>query len=299
MLKQFILFSGSSHPELGAALSKGLGQPLGKVKKNYFPDGEIGIELGENVLCKETFILQSCVGTPDPFFMELLLMADALKRAGAREIGAILPYYPYSRQDRVSKIGEPISARVIAECLEAVGVSRVISFDLHQGQLEGFFNIPFLHLSVLPAFYDRIKNLNLKNLIVVAPDLGSVKIARKYAQNLGVEFVVIDKYRIENRMEMRLIGEVLGLDVLIVDDICSTATTLVKAAELCKQQGATRILAAVTHGIFANDALQRIESSPIEKLFVSDTIPNKQHSPKVEHVSIANLLSQGIKAVTG
>ena len=186
--------------------------------------------------------LQTCVGTPDHYFMELLLMVDALKRAGAREIVAILPYYPYGRQDRLSKPGEPISARVIAECLEAVGVSRIISFDLHQGQLEGFFNVPFLQLFSMPMLTSKVKGI--KDLIIVAPDAGSVKIARRYAENLKCDFAIVDKYRKLAKMEMRLIGEVKGKTVLLVDDMCSTGSTLVHAADLCKKAGAQKMLAA-------------------------------------------------------
>lgn len=297
MVRQIALFSGSSHPALAEALSEKLGLPLGKIKKIYFPDGETGIEVQEKVLSQDVFVLQSCVGTTDHYFMELLLILDALKRAGAHDITAILPYFPYSRQDRVSKPGEPISARVVAECLEAVGVGRIIAFDLHQGQLEGFFNVPFLHLSALPVLYNQIQKGGLDNLILVAPDAGSVKIARKYAQHLELPFVIIDKYRGKNGIDMRLIGTVRGKRVLLVDDICSTATTLVKAAALCQQEGATEVTAAATHGIFADEALKHIEDSPLAKLYIADTIPLKTPSPKVEVVSIAPVLCKGIKAV--
>lgn len=296
MTNQYILFAGSSHPELAKALSKELGAPLGKVKKVRFPDGETSIEIQENVLCKDVFVLQSCVGTPDHYFMELLLMVDALKRAGAKEIVAILPYYPYGRQDRLSKPGEPISARVVAECLEAVGVTRIIGFDLHQGQLEGFFNVPFLHLFALPSLYEKIESLHLKDLIVVAPDAGSVKIARKYAENLHCDFAIVDKYRGPKKMEMRLIGVVNGT-VLLVDDMCSTATTLSAAAQLCKKHGAKKILASVTHGIFANGADEVIAKSPIEKIFVSNTVPSPLKSKKIERVSIAKQLADGIRSL--
>lgn len=293
----YIIFAGSSHPELARSLSKEMGIPLGKVKKVVFPDGETGIEIEENVLCKDVFILQSCVGTPDHYFMELLLMVDALKRAGAKEIVAILPYYPYGRQDRLTKPGEPISARVIAECLEAVGVTRVIGFDLHQGQLEGFFNVPFLQLFSLPILADKIKSLKLKNLIVVAPDAGSVKIARRYAESLKCDFAIVDKFRGPSKMEMRLIGDVYGKTVLLVDDMCSTGTTLTHAADLCMKSGAERVLAMVTHGIFANGAEKLIDQSLIEKLLVSDTVPTKTKSKKIERVSITPLLAKGIRSV--
>lgn len=291
----FIIFAGSSHPELAKALSKELKIPLGKVKKISFPDGETGIQIEEDVLCKDVFILQSCVGTPDSYIMELLLMVDALKRAGAREIVAIMPYYPYGRQDRLSKPGEPISARVVAECLEAVGVSRVIGFDLHQGQLEGFFNVPFLQLFSMPALTGKVKGI--KDLMIVAPDAGSVKIARRYAEALKSDFAIVDKYRGPKGMEMRLIGDVKGKTVLLVDDMCATGTTLVHAAELCKKAGAKKILAVVTHGIFANNAEKLIDQSPIETFYTTDTVPSKTKSKKIERVSIVKELAQGIKSV--
>lgn len=294
-------FSGTSHVDLAKAVCSQLGTTLGRMDITQFPDKEIGVRLLEDVRGKEVVVLQSCVDRPNHYLMELFLILDALRRGGARSIVTVLPYFPYCRQDRIALSGQPIAASLIASLLEKAGATKMISVDLHQGQLEGFFDTPFLQLLGRKALLPSIRALNIDELLFVGPDVGSIKIARTYAKDFGADFVVIDKHRAPTgEIDMRLIGSVQGKNIVITDDICSTATTLTMAAHLCKKLGAKRIFAVVTHALFAQGAIDQILSSPIERLFYTDTIPK---SPDLDvhfkfcPVSIAPLLAEGIKAV--
>lgn len=300
-LRKIKLFSGTSHPKLASEVAKELNLPLGKVRLERFPDGEISLELLESVRGEEVFILQTLALDGDRFLMELLTLVDALKRASAKSISALLPYYGYSRQDRKDRPRVPITAKLVADMLTQAGVTRVMTIDLHAGQIQGFFNIPVDDLSAVQLLVQAIKEDDLSNVVVVAPDIGSLKLARRYAREMGCDLVVIDKER-KGAFEVEvisMIGEVKGKEVLLADDMCTTGNTLVSAAYACQEKGAKRIFASVTHGIFASDALEKIEKSPIERLYVSNTIPFKgeRSKSKIRKISIAPLISSHIRCV--
>lgn len=301
MRKTPVLFSGSSHRALAEDVAKRMGFTLSPVHLFSFPDHEMGCRLEEDVRGKEVFIVQSCVYRPNHFLHELYLLIDAAKRAGAKEIIPVLPYFPYCRQDRRVEKGEPISARVVAECLEAVGATKLIACDLHQGQLEGFFNIPVLHLSARGVLVQALEKYGLNNPMFVAPDVGSGKISRDFAKQFGAEFALTDKHRHrDGGITMHLIGSVKEREVVIVDDLSSTGKTLCLSGKICQAEGASKLLAALTHPIFVEEAIERLLSSNFEKIFVTDTIPLTEKAkclPMLEVVSVAEELAQGILQV--
>jgi len=294
-----VLFSGSSHPELSKQVAEYLDVSLGKVLIEAFPDGEIGVQILENVQGRDAFVLQSIARRPNHYLMELLILVDALKRASARSIVAVIPYYGYARQDRRDKGRVPIAAKLVANLLEKAGVTRVLTMDLHAEQIQGFFDVPVDNLYARSAMIDAINTLELENLIVVTPDIGSIKLARAYAGQLNVDLAIVDKRRVNAKQveTNALIGDVAGKDVLLVDDICSTGGTLKIAAQVCKNAGARRIVAALTHGVLAGDAFKE---SAIEKMFISNTIPLPLLGidlQLVEVVSVASLFGQAIDAI--
>lgn len=298
----FILFSGTSHKKLAEEVAKELSVGLGEVDIRQFPDGETSLQVLESVRGRDVYVLQTVALDPNNYLMELLILVDALKRASARSIHAVIPYFGYCRQDRKDKPRVPITAKLVANVLEVAGVTSVLTVDLHADQIEGFFNVPLdnLHSRVLLA--DAFKELDLPNPIVVAPDAGSVKISRDYAAHLGIEFAVLDKNRIsaESVEVLTVIGDIKGKDVLLADDMCSTAGTLVSAAKACREKGAKRIISAVTHGLFVGDAIKKIESSPIELVLMSNTIPWTERlagSTKIRLISVAPLIGKAIKCI--
>ncbi|MCB1114264.1 MAG: ribose-phosphate pyrophosphokinase [Chlamydiia bacterium] len=296
------LFSGSSHPELTAEIAKNLSLTLGDRKIKKFPDGETFVQIMDNVRGRDTYVVQSVALDPNEYLMELLILVDALKRASARSIVTILPYYGYCRQDRKDGPRVPITAKLVANMLVTAGATRVVTMDLHAEQLQGFFDIPVDHLYAWPLMAEALTGVDTKQLVVVSPDIGSVKLGRAYANALGVELAIVDKTRLSpDRVEMAtLIGDVKGKDVLLADDMCSTAGTLVSAAEACQKKGARKIVAAITHGLFVGEALKRIEKSPIELVYVSNTIPMTKGllaSPKFVSVSVASMFSRAISCI--
>jgi ribose-phosphate pyrophosphokinase len=299
-----VLFSGSSHLTLAQEIADELGIQLGKVTLGQFPDGEISVEILESVRGKDVFILQSIALDPNFYLMELLIMIDALKRASARSVVAVIPYFGYCRQDRKDKPRVPITAKLVANLLVEAGVSRILTVDLHAGQLQGFFDIPVDHLHGRKILLERLEQqCELSRCVVVAPDIGSVKIARAFANQLKVELAIIDKQREVGSMiqGLTLIGDIKGKDVLLADDMCSTGETLASAAKACQEKGAQRILGAVTHGICVNRAIERIEESPLEVVFMTNTIPNSDRlkgSNKWVTVSIASLIAHAIRCIT-
>ena len=293
----FLVFSGSSHERLAKDIASELRTPLGKVQRETFPDGEIGIQIQENVRGKDVFVVQTGAKRPNHYLMELLIMVDALKRASARSISAVIPYFPYGRQDRKDKPRAPITAKLVANLLEKAGVTRVLTMDLHTEQLQGFFDIPVDHLYARPLFIRTFKQLKKKNLIIVSPDVGSNKMARKFAEDLNVDLAIVDKRRITaHSVEANaIIGNVKGQHVILVDDICSTGSTLVGAALACKERGAVSVCAAATHGLFVKE---RLEGSCIEEMFVTDTISQeKKIGIELKVVSTAALFAQAIDCV--
>jgi ribose-phosphate pyrophosphokinase len=297
-----ILFSGSSHPVLAKEVADYLGIHLGKVAIEEFPDGETCLQILENVRGRDTFVLQSVALDPNNYLMELLIMIDALKRASARTIAAVIPYFGYCRQDRKDKPRVPITAKLVANLLVNAGATRVLTMDLHAGQLQGFFDIPVDNLYGRPILAEAYEKLNQDEFIVVTPDIGSIKLARAFATHFGVGMAIADKDRMSalDVKTVNVIGDVKGKNVLLADDICSTAGTLVSAAKACREKGANRIFAAVTHGLLVGDAVEKIEKCPIEKLLISNTIPTMdrwKHSSKIQTVSVASLFGQAIRCI--
>jgi ribose-phosphate pyrophosphokinase len=292
----YMLFSGSSHEGLATEVSRVLKTPLGKIQIEAFPDGEIGVQILENVRGKDVFVLQSPARRPNHYLMELLVMVDALKRASARSIVAVLPYYPYARQDRKDKGRVPITAKLVADLLEKAGVTRVLTMDLHTEQIQGFFNIPVDNLHARPLLVKALQALKLKDLVVVSPDVGSNRMARKFAENLKVDLAIVDKRRISaKKVEVyALIGDVKGKRVILVDDICSTGGTLATAAKVCKDEGARVIYAAVSHGLFVGDRLP----AGIDRFFSTNSVPQMETlKEKVSAVSIASYVAEAIECV--
>lgn len=295
-----MLFAGTSHCEFSKQLAGCLGVQLGKVSIETFPDGEIGVHILESVRGKDVFVLQTIARHPNPYLMELLILVDALKRASAKSIVAVIPYFGYARQDRRGKDRVPITAKLVADLLEKAGVTRVLTMDLHAEQIQGFFDIPVDNLYARPALLDAIQGLKLDNFIVVSPDIGSIKLARAFSENLKADLAIVDKRRVNaETVEMNaLIGDVRNKDVLLIDDMCSTGGTLKTASRVCKGAGAKRIFAVVTHGVFVGRAF---EESAIEKMLVSNTIPlpDGYDQRRLQIVSVAPLFGKAIDSILG
>lgn len=291
--RSFVLFAGTSHPEMALQIARELKIRLGKIQIETFPDCEIGVQILENVRGKDVFVLQTIARHPNLYLMELLIIVDALKRASARSITAVIPHFGYARQDRKDKGRVPITAKLVANMLERAGVSRVLTMDLHTHQIQGFFDIPVDNLFSQPLLIEAVKGW--KTDVVVAPDIGGIRLAKSFAESLKVDFAVVDKRRMSaKRVEARaLIGDVRGKNVLLVDDIISTGGTLAKAAWICKKNGAKAIRAAVTHQLLVKAAF---EDSAIEKMVVTDTVPapNKR---KIGTVSVVSLFAKAIDAI--
>lgn len=293
----FLLFSGSSCNEFSENVAKSMNVQLGNVLIEAFPDGEIGVQILENVRGRDVFVIQTIARRPNHYLMELLVLIDALKRASAGSIGVAIPYFGYARQDRKDKGRVPITAKLVANLLEKAGASRVLTMDLHAQQIQGFFDIPVDNLYARPVLVEALRKKGLGQCVVVAPDVGSIKVARAFAKWLDVDLAIVDKRRDSARSVSveTLIGDVTGRDVLLVDDMCSTGGTLIAASRVCRQSGASRIFAAVTHGLMLSRA---IEDSEIEKILISDTVPAdpRVEFSKVETVSVAPLFGQAIES---
>src|SRR5579862_977558 len=296
----YMLFAGTSHPELAQQIADCLKVSLGKAHIETFPDGEIGVQILESVRGKDVFVMQSIARHPNFYLMELLILIDALKRASARSINVVIPYYGYARQDRRGNLREPITAKLVADLLQKAGVTRVVTMDLHTEQIQGFFDIPVDNLYARPALVKAIEEMHLSNLIVVTPDIGSIKLARTYAEALKVDLAIVDKRRASaKQVEVTaLIGNVKGKNVLLVDDIFSTGGTLNTASRACKQAGAEKIYAVVTHGLFIGRGLQE---SAIEKIVVSNTVTQSEEidQKKIESISVAPLFAMAIESIVG
>lgn len=294
------LFAGTSHPLLAKSIADRLGIQLSEVVIKRFPDGETGVEILEKaVRDQEVYLLQTFSIEPNETLVELLLILDALKRSDAKKITIIVPYLAYSRQDRRNKPGVPITAKLIADILVCAGADRLITFDLHADQIEGFYDIPVEHLHSHSLLLERAEFLKQGTFsALAAPDTGSVKTAESLAKLKKTDLVLIKKTRNGSELSMQLIGDVAGKDLLMSDDVCSTANTLVLAASLCKSKGANRIFAAVNHGLFVGNAIEKIENSPIEKLITTDSIPHSQRvldSKKIEIVSLSSTIAAALE----
>ena len=297
------LLSGRAHPGLAKAVAQKIGLPLSKVELGNFANGEISCRISESVRDCDVFIIQTHTDNVNDYLIEQCLMIDAAKRSSARSITAVCPFLGYARQDRKSHAREPIAAKLMVAFLQRAGATRVMSVDLHAGQIQGFFDGPFDHLIAMPVMLRQLKKLPPKKMVIVSPDAGRVKLAERYTGALGCEIAIVHKHRSlseHNKSESRfLIGDVKGKICIIVDDMIDTAGTLCSAAELLQKNGAKTIYAAATHGIFSDPALERIEKSALDKIFVTDTLPLK-FNPKdhgVEVLSVAPLIADVILAV--
>ena len=293
------LFAGSSHRGLAQQIADRLGIPLGRVSSELFPDGEISVELLDPVAGRDVFVIQSIAERPHFYLMELLLMMDALKRASAHRIVVVMPYYGYARQDRRDVGHVAIGAKVVADMLQVAGADHLVTLDLHAGQIQGFFDIPVDNLMAISELVKAVRGLTKGGRqVVVAPDLGAIKLAHAMAAQLGAEVALVDKRRLTSHEvhAAGLVGEVEGAEVIIVDDMCSTGETLIAAAETCRDKGATRIIGAVTHGVLVDGALEKLERSCVDTLVVTDTVSKVERlqSPKLCRISISGMLADAV-----
>jgi len=296
------LFGGTSNPELTQEVCKYLGIEPGKIMAKTFSDGETQIEIHENIRGLDVFVLQSTCTPVNDNLMQLLIIMDALRRASAKRITAVIPYYGYGRQDRKVKPRVPITAKLVADLITVAGADRVVSIDLHAGQIQGYFNIPVDNLFSAPLLLKYIRSHFTDDMVVVSPDAGGVERARAFAKRLSASLAIIDKRRdAPNIAEaMNIIGEVEGKTAIILDDMVDTAGTLTQGANALKKRGASRIFACCTHPVLSGPAIDRIEASPIDRLVVTNTIPlakNAKDCSKIVLLSVAELLGETIKRI--
>ncbi len=299
--KDIKLFACNSNIPLAEKIAAQLGLPLSKCEVGTFSDGEITVSIGETVRGSDVFIIQSTCTPVNNNLMELLIMIDAMKRASAGRITAVIPYFGYARQDRKSKSRDPISAKLVADLITAAGADRVLTMDLHAAQIQGFFNIPLDHLEGMPILSQYIERKELEDLVIVSPDLGSVNRARKIANRLDVPIAIIDKRRPKPNVSeiMNIIGDIKDKNLLIIDDIIDTAGTLCNAANALKERGAKSVRACATHGILSGPAVERIQASALEELILLDTIPltAEKKLAKIKVESVAPLFAQAIQRI--
>jgi len=294
------IFAGSASRHLAVAICETLKVPVGDIEVSRFEDGEVSVRFNENIRGSDVFIVQS-TNAPADHLMELLVMLDAAKRASARRVTAVLPYFGYARQDRKDQPRAPITAKLVANVITVAGADRALTMDLHSAQIQGFFDIPLDHLYSAPVLIEHFQTLNLPNLVVVAPDIGSVKMARAYAKRLNADLALVDKRRpkADSVEVMNIIGDVEGKNAVMFDDVVTTARTLCQAAKAIRERGALDIYAGVTHGVFCPGSLERVADSPITEVVVTDTV---QHEPgalsnKVRVLSVAGLLGEAVQRI--
>jgi len=300
--KRFKLFSGTANPKLAQAIGEDIGVKVGEAKMQRFADGEVYFQLLENVRGVDVFVVQPTCYPVDQHLVELLIMIDALKRASAARITAVVPYYGYARQDRKDRPRVAISAKLIADLLTTAGANRALFVDLHAAQIQGFFNIPVDHIFASPVLVSHFKELKLPNLTVVSPDAGGVERARHFAQKMEVPLAIVDKRRTDINVAevMHVVGDVNGKTCLIIDDIIDTAGTLVKTVDALFASGATAVYACASHAVLSGPAIDRIANSRLEQLVVTDTIPLREAAhklPKIKVLSIAGLLGTAIENI--
>ena len=298
-----MVFSGNANPKLALSVTQHLNIPLGRATVNRFSDGEVAVEINENVRGQDVFVLQSTCAPTNDNLMELMIMVDALRRASARRITAAIPYYGYARQDRRPRSARvAISAKVVANMLQSVGVDRVLTMDLHADQIQGFFDIPVDNIYSTPVLLNDILAHQYPNLMVVSPDVGGVVRGRAMAKALDVDLAIIDKRRPRANVAeiMNIIGEVKGRTCVITDDIVDTAGTLCNAASALKERGAVRVLAYAAHPVLSGNAVDRITNSPLDELVITDTIPLRPEAeacPKIRQLSCAALIGETISRI--
>jgi ribose-phosphate pyrophosphokinase len=299
------VFTGNSNRALSESICRELGRPLAKCTVGRFSDGEIQVEIGENVRGMDTFVIQSTSPDANTNLMELLIMCDALKRASAGSINAVLPYYGYARQDRKSASRVPITAKLVADLIETAGASRVISMEMHAGQIQGFFNVPFDHLYAAPVLIEHMRRRfdgDTQNVVIVSPDAGGAERARAYSKRLGATLGIVDKRRLKPNVAeiMNVIGEVQGKTAVLLDDMIDTAGTLTQAANALMDKGAVKVYAYATHGVLSGPAVERIMKSPIDEVVFTDSIqlvPAAVGCPKIRVLTVAGLLAEAIRRI--
>ena len=299
-----MVFTGNANPALAVEIAAHIGTPLGAADVGRFSDGEVTVEIKENVRARDVFVIQSTCAPTNENLMELLIMVDALKRASAERISAVIPYFGYARQDRRPRSTRvPISAKVVANLLQTVGVARVLTMDLHADQIQGFFDIPVDNIYASPALLGDLRQKNYEDLIVVSPDVGGVVRARALAKQLGCDLAIIDKRRPKANVSevMHVIGEIDGRNCVIMDDMIDTAGTLVKAAEVLKERGAKSVYAYCTHAVFSGPAIERIaKGSALDEVVITNTIPlsaGARQCQRIRQVSVAPLIGQTIQRI--
>ncbi|NLJ98380.1 MAG: ribose-phosphate pyrophosphokinase [Tissierellia bacterium] len=301
MKENIKVFSGNANKELAEDICKELGISLGCCEVGKFSDGEIFVNIDETVRGRDVFIIQPTCSPVNDNLMEVLILIDALKRASAGRINAVIPYYGYARQDRKTKAREPITAKLIANLLTVSGTDRVVSMDLHAGQIQGYFDIPVDHLSGVPILAEHFKNIVDRETVIVSPDLGGVTRARNFANLLDLPIAIIEKRRPKANVSevMNVIGDIEGKNVVIVDDIIDTAGTITKAAQVLKNFGAKSVYACATHPVLSGPAIERINDSVIERFIITNTIPliKDRESKKIEAVSVAPIFAEAIKRI--
>ncbi len=304
MLFNTVLFTGNANPVLAQEIASHLGIELGRAMVSRFSDGEVTVEIRQNVRARDVFVLQPTCTPTNEHLMELLIMVDALKRASARRITAVIPYFGYARQDRRPRSTRvPISAKVVANLLETVGVERVLTMDLHADQIQGFFDIPVDNIYASPVLLSDLKSKDYPNLVVISPDVGGVVRARALAKQLDCDLAIIDKRRPTANVSevMHVIGEIEGRNCVIMDDMIDTAGTLVKAAEVLKERGARSVYAYCTHPVFSGPAVDRLMASQIDEVVVTNTIPLSDEAKacaKVRQLSVAFLFAETMRRIS-
>jgi len=302
VFKSICIFTGNAHAELAESIANYLEVPLGRARVSRFSDGEVFTEIKENVRGVDVYVIQPTAPPVNDNLMELLVMIDALKRASAGSITAVIPYYGYARQDRKVAPRTPITAKLVADLLSNAGTDRVVSMDLHAGQIQGFFNVPFDHLYAMPVFLEYLKPKFRTPPVMVSPDAGGVERTRAYAKRLKADLVIIDKRREKANVSevMHIIGEVEGRDCVLLDDMIDTAGTVTTAARVLMDKGARSVCAAATHGILSGPAISRIVDSPLTEVIVSDTCPLPEparESGKFKVLSVSRILGEAIKRI--
>lgn len=300
-MREWVVLTGNANRPLAQKICEKLGKTLGHAEARRFSDGEVFVEIGENVRGRDVYVIQSTCRPANDTLMELLIIIDALKRASAKEITAVIPYYGYARQDRKVAPRTPISAKLVADLLTSAGATRVVSMDLHAGQIQGFFNIPFDNLFSSPVLIDYVKKelMHDGEVVLVSPDAGGVERVRAFAKRLNASVAMIDKRRTGPNVAkaMNVIGDVSGKTAIIVDDMIDTAGTLTEAAGAVISHGATKVYACATHGVLSGPAISRIMDSPIQRVIVTDTIPMSPEAAacgKIVQLSVADILAEAI-----
>ena len=302
-MKEMLVFTGRSNPALSERVVNYLGLGLGRAQLERFPDGETSLKLFEDARGRDVFVIQSTSTPVNEHVMELLIYIDCLRRASARRITAVVPYFGYARQDRKDEGRVPITAKLVANLLTVAGASRVLTIDLHAAQIQGFFDIPVDHMSAEPVMTAFFETLNDGPLSLVSPDIGNAKRARGYAERLGAELAIIDKRRISGSeaVSYNIIGEVKGRTVLMVDDMIATAGTVVQAAQMVRDRGAKRVIVAATHGVLCGPAVDRLCEAPIDHLAISDTIALTEEArrrlPNLTVLTVSELLGEAIRRI--